>query len=312
MLIIPYYDTAPGHHILFGLILRCPNTMFRHLRLSLLILPLILLIGERTTAQLFYSGTEYGIIAGASQYFGDLNDNYGVKYIRPAGGVFIRQHITPYISLRGNLIYTKVGYDDAFNDNAFSKARNLNFNSNIIELALQSEFNFTRFATGEDGRRFTPYLTGGVGVFYYNPMADFMGQQQNLRKLGTEGQNLDGYESRKYHSFSVCFPVGLGFKYWLKPGLNLGFEIADRLTLTDYLDDVSTSYVGKDKFYDNPDHPNPAYYLQDRSQGQFLGREGKQRGNSQTYDQYMCAVFTLSFQLKVYRCPGYLKEGTLE
>src|SRR5205823_2160793 len=130
---------------------------------------------------------------------------------------------------------TSIGYEDAFNNNAFYKARNLSFKSDIVELAVQSEFNFTRFTTGEDGRRFTPYLTGGIGAFYFNPYTELAGSKQYLRKLGTEGQNLSGYEDRKYHSIAVCFPVGIGFKYWIKPGLNVGFEIADRLTLTDYL-----------------------------------------------------------------------------
>lgn len=93
------------------------------------------------------------------------------------------------------------------------------------------------------------------------------------------------------------------------------FEIADRLTLTDYMDDVSTSYVGSDKFPSSPDFPNPAHDLQDRSREVSsieLGRAGKQRGNSQTRDQYMYAIFTLSFQFKVYRCPAYLQDGVME
>ena len=273
---------------------------------------LLLICPGRANSQLFYSGKEYGITFGASQYFGDLNDNYGFKFIRPAGGFFMRQHLTPYIALRGELSYTKIGYDDAFNSNAFYKARNLSFTSDIVELSLQSEFNFTRFATGENGRRFTPYLTGGVGVFYYNPEAEFQGKKYSLRKLGTEGQNLEGNEAIKYKSIAACFPVGAGFKYWLSPGFNLGFEIADRLTFTDYIDDVSSSYIGSDKFFNNPDFPNPAFYLQDRSEGQFLGREGKQRGNGETFDQYLYAVFHLSFQLKVYRCPNYLQNDILE
>ena len=288
--------------------------MIRFFYVSTLLL-LIVSFRQEAAAQLFYSGTEYGITAGGSQYFGDLNDNYGLKTIHPAGGAFIRHQFTPYIAIRGALTYTKIGYDDRLSDNAFNRTRNLQFKSDIVELSVQSEFNFTRFATGEDGKRFTPYLTGGVGVFYYSPYTEFLGRRQYLRPLGTEGQKLDGYGERKYNSVNVCFPIGIGFKYWLKPGFNLGFEIADRLTLTDYLDDVSTSYIGSDKFYNDPDHPNPAYYLQDRStevSGNALGRTGKQRGNSQTTDQYMYFIFNLSFQLKVYRCPGYLKEGELE
>ncbi len=278
-------------------------------RLSLLLVVALSLFGQKASAQYFYSATEYGILLGGSQYFGDLNDHYGLKTIHPVYGMFLRQHLNPYISLRGNLSYTQIGYADRFSDNAYQKMRNLEFESNIVELSLQSEFNFRRFATGENGRRITPYLTGGIGVFYYSPYTEWNGKRYNLRKLGTEGQNLPGFEKRIYHSIAVCLPIGIGFKYWIRPGINLGVEVADRLTFSDYLDDVARTYIGANNFPDNnPDYPNPALNLQDRSEGRSLGRPGKQRGNSQTSDQYMYGIITLSFQLKVYRCPGYLRD----
>lgn len=273
----------------------------------------LLVAGVSSYAQTFFGAGEFGVIFGGSQYFGDLNDNYGFKYVRPAGGVFVRYHLNPYISVRGNLSYTKVGYDDKFSDNAFNKERNLNFRSDIVELSAQTEFNFFRFATGEDNSRFTPYLTGGVGIFYYNPYTTYDGRRYNLRNIGTEGQFAD-HPERKYGTMSVCFPIGAGFKYWIRPGVNFGFEVADRLTLTDYIDDVSTTYVGADKFPSDPQNPNPAYILQDRSieldPNNPLGRAGKQRGNSASKDQYLYFVFNISFQLKTYRCPGYMKRGS--
>lgn len=284
-----------------------------HFLLCLLSFPLFWV--QRADAQLFYSGTEYGTIVGGSHYFGDLNDEYGLKDPHFACGIFVRQHLTPFISLRGSLSYTKVGYSDSYSQNDFYRIRNLSFTSNIVEVAVQSEFNFKRFFTGEPTHRFAPYLTGGIAVFYYDPYANLNGQTYYLRKMGTEGQNLSGYEDRKYGTVGVAVPVGLGFKYWIKPGLNIGFEIADRLTFNDYLDDVSNSYVGAENFPNPPDYPNPAFYLQDRSpevSSVALGRPGKQRGNSQTKDQYLMAVFHLSFQLKVYRCPSYLQSDVWE
>jgi len=289
--------------------------MIRRLSLFCLIIAASLLRSERTAAQLFYSGTEYGITIGGSQYFGDLNDNYGFQTPHPVGGIFVRHLISQYIAVRGNLSLTRVSYDDKLSSNPFNKTRNLNFASNIAEFSVVSEFNFTRFATGDIGHRFTPYLLGGVGAFYYNPTAEFDNKRVNLRKMGTEGQNLPEYSGRKYGSVSVCFPVGAGFKYWVRPGVNLGFEVVNRLTLTDYLDDVSKTYVGSDKFANSPDFPNPAYYLQDRSRevgSTTLGYAGKQRGNSGSFDQYMYAVFNISFQLKVYHCPNWQKNDVME
>lgn len=263
-------------------------------------------------AQNYFSGSEYGISVGASQYFGDLNDEYGFKFMRPAVGGFTRLHMNPYIALMGSVNYTRVGYSDALSKNPYNQARNLSFQSDVFEAAIQAEFNFFRFATGETGNRWTPYLTGGIGVFYYNPFTYYEGKKYYLRPLGTEGQNA-GYNGRSYNSFSMCFPVGAGVKYWLRPGLNIGLEISDRLTTTDYLDDVSSTYVGSYHFPTDPQNPNPAYILQDRSiekdPNNPLGRGGKQRGNSSTKDQYMMFLVHLSFQLKVYRCPNYMNRG---
>lgn len=266
----------------------------------------------RTEAQNYFSGTEYGVSAGASQYFGDLNDEYGFRFVRPALGAFMRVHLNPYISVKGLVNYTHVGYSDKYSSNVYNQKRNLSFQSDIFEAAVQAEFNFFRFTTGEVGNRWTPYLTGGIGVFYYDPFAELNGKRYNLRQLGTEGQNV-GFDDRRYDKFSLCFPIGAGIKYWMRPGLNIGFEIANRLTTTDYLDDVSTTYVGSNYFPNDPAVQNPAYFLQDRSievtPADPLGRPGKQRGNSSTRDQYMMFLVHLSFQLKVYKCPAYMDRG---
>ena len=264
-------------------------------------------------AQYFYSGKEYGLSLGGSEYFGDLNTNYGFKYVRPAGGVFIRFHMNPYIAVKTTLNYAKVGYDDKYSSDPYQQKRNLNFKSDVGEFCVQAEFNFVKFATGDFGSRFTPYLTGGVGVFYYNPYTTYQGKRYYLRPLGTEGQNA-GFDSHKYSPVSVCFPVGAGVKWWMRPGMNVGFEVADRLTLTDYLDDVSSYYVGTKYFAKDPKYQQPpAYYLQDRSletnPSDPLGTPGKQRGNTSTRDQYLMFMVNVSFQLKVYRCPNYLRTS---
>ncbi len=272
---------------------------------------ILLLVSQAASAQFFFSAGEAGFAAGGAQYFGDLNER-SFKYVRPAGGLFFRYHFNPYIAGKVSLNYAHVGFDDKLSDNAYNKKRNLNFQSEIIEASIQAEFNFFKFATGDEKHRFTPYLTGGFGMFYYNPYSRYNDRTYYLRTIGTEGQNV-GFNENKYTKTSFCFPVGAGIKYWIRPGVNFGFEVADRLTLTDYIDDVSTNYVGGDKFAGKLDNPPPAYYLQDRSllvaPNDPLGRAGKQRGNSSTKDQYFTMLFTLSFQLKVYKCPGYMNRG---
>jgi hypothetical protein len=104
----------------------------------------------------------------------------------------------------------------------------------------------------------------------------------------------------------ICLPFGVGMKYALNDRMNLGFEIAHRFTNTDYLDDVSKTFVGQDRFPPGPDgQPSLAQRLQDRSYetGEIIGIEGRQRGLPNQKDQYVIAEITFSFNLTSYRCP---------
>ena len=83
---------------------------------------------------------------------------------------------------------------------------------------------------------------------------------------------------------AICFPIGIGIKYSINQSLNLSFEIAHRFTTTDYIDDVSTTYIGIDKFPSPNGQPSLAYLLQDRSYetGEPIGIEGPPAGMEQT------------------------------
>ncbi|MES1219772.1 MAG: DUF6089 family protein [Bacteroidota bacterium] len=252
---------------------------------------------------------EFGVGIGAGHYFGDLNTRARINRPKIAAGIFFRKNFGNYIALRLSANYARVGYSDIYNNyNEYMYRRNLSFNSNIWELALQGDFNFFKFIPGEPGYNFTPYITIGGGVFNYDPFAYLDGKKYNLRSLGTEGQGSAAYPDRKpYSSMAVCIPFGVGFKYSINEKINIGFEVVHRFTTTDYLDDVSKTYVEPSVFYNpsSPLPPPPAYYLYDRSYelGEPIGVAGRQRGNSQQKDQFATAMFYVTFNLQSYRCP---------
>ena len=100
----------------------------------------------------------------------------------------------------------------------------------------------------------------------------------------------------------------MGVKFWLSKGLTLNLEAINRSTTTDYLDDVSTTYIGKERFdeVDPGPYPSSASILQDRSNevtNSAIGIKGRQRGISTTRDQYLFFQLGLSFRLPTYRCP---------
>jgi hypothetical protein len=105
-------------------------------------------------------------------------------------------------------------------------------------------------------------------------------------------------------AFSV--PFGVGLKYSFNERINAGIEVVHRFTNTDYLDDVSTTFVEPSVFPPNPDGtPSPALLLSDRSYetGPLIGGKGVQRGLSQQKDQFVTAIIYVSFNLQSYRCP---------
>jgi hypothetical protein len=271
---------------------------------------LFVLSEERASAQYesIVQEGEFGLAAGAAHYFGDLNTNARLNRPKIALGAFFRKQFGNYIAIRVAANYCQLGYSDIYNTkNEYQHRRNLSFNTNIWELALQGDFNFFKFVPGDPYYRFTPYITFGIGAFSYDPYAYYQGQKVFLRPLGTEGQGTAAYPDRKpYGTMALCFPFGAGVKYNWNDRTNIGFEIVYRFTTTDYIDDVSKTYVGADKFPPLPDgSPSLAYLLQDRSYetGDVIGIEGRQRGYPKQKDAYVMAMITVSFNLTSYRCP---------
>jgi hypothetical protein len=251
---------------------------------------------------------EFGVGIGAAHYFGDLNTRAKVNRPKLAATAFFRKNFGNYIAVRVGASYAQLGYSDIYNEhNEYMKSRNLSFNTNVWELAVQGDFNFFRFMPGEPGYNFTPYVTFGVGVFNYDPYAMLQGQKQFLRPLNTEGQGSTLYPDRKpYGSMAFSIPFGAGVKYCINERINIGFEIVHRVTGTDYLDDVSKTYVDPAVFPSLPNgDPSPAFLLHDRSYelGDPIGLPGRQRGVMTQKDQFATAIFYISFNLQSYKCP---------
>jgi hypothetical protein len=281
--------------------------MFR----TLLLLAVLSLSSLFTSAQreAVVQEGEFGVGIGAGHYFGDLNTRAHINRPKFAATAFFRKNFGNYIAVRVGASFAQLGYSDIYNDhNEYMQKRNLSFNSNVWELALQGDFNFFRFMPGEPGYNFTPYVTFGVGVFNYDPFAMLQGQKYFLRPLNTEGQGTTQYPDRKpYGSMAFSIPFGAGVKYCINERINVGFEIVNRVTGTDYLDDVSKTYVDPSIFPTLPNgDPSPAYLLHDRSYelGEPIGLPGRQRGIMTQKDQFATAIFYISFNLQSYKCPS--------
>lgn len=178
---------------------------------------------------------------GASAYVGDLQkDEAFLVQPRTAITVGASYDITPFIRLRSDLSFMGIKGDDKLNKSLYAKIRNLNFKSNVWELAILGEYDFVNLFLKRE-TIFTPYVFGGPGIFHFKPTTiDRNGNKVSLRDIGTEGQLLGNpsYNYRKYSLLQLNFQIGGGFRVQVSDELTLGMEVSYRKLNTDYIDDV--------------------------------------------------------------------------
>ncbi|MDO9511649.1 MAG: DUF6089 family protein [Bacteroidales bacterium] len=262
------------------------------LRKSIFLFVYFILITMSTKAQYL----ETGITGGLSYYLGDLNHATQFSQAQPAGGIVVRYNYTTRWALKGNLLIGSLkGSDEATGK---TPGRNLSFQSSISEFSLQAELNFLEYFTGSKRDVFTPYLFGGIALFMFNPKAEFQGNLIELQPLNTEGQNTLAYPDRKpYVLTNFSFPFGMGVKFSLNKKVCAGIEWGMRKTLSDYIDDLSTTYYLESSIID----PNNAEQFM--SDPDMTHRPGMQRGTSKTTDWYSFAGVFITYKFSLAKEP---------
>ena len=267
--------------------------MYRKTGIITILLIFFVFFYFNTKAQVV-SNTEIGIMGGSSYYLGDINSKH-FDYMMPSGGIVIRKNIDRRIVVKSELLLGNIRADDARNRNDTMKLnRNLHFRSPIYELSGQVEFNFLPYETGNSLYPFTPFIFAGVSLFRFNPKAEANnGEWISLQPLGTEGQGTTSFQDRKKYALTqFSIPMGGGFKIAVNKTFNIILEYGIRKTFTDYLDDVSTSYIGGNLIDMSP----LGIEMSDKS---LNGPQAKdfQRGDSKDKDWYTFTGITLSFKI---------------
>ncbi|MEP7110244.1 MAG: hypothetical protein ABI760_19770, partial [Ferruginibacter sp.] len=111
-----------------------------------------------------------------------------------------------------------------------------------------------------------------------------------------EGQGLAQYPDRKMYSLTqFCIPFGGGWKWKFKEGYEIIYEVGVRYLLTDYLDDVSTTYVNPELL--QVERGRIAAELAYRYNNNPASIEGRKRGNPKVKDWYYMTGFKLLIKL---------------
>lgn len=287
--------------------------------LTLSILPFI------SNAQAWrYVRHEVSFGVGVSNFLGDLGGAKGIgthyfkdlkaQSTRPSLIAGYKFMISPAFSVKATALWGFLHGDDAVTKNVIRNNRNLSFRSMLGEFNAIFEFYpwgervspryKIRGIAGNEAITLMPYFFTGFGMSLFNPKAQYNGDWIALQPLGTEGQGLPGRPD-KYKRITMNFPLGAGVKYLIDRKWSITFDLSVRYTLSDYLDDVSTTYY-------HPDAIEAAYgpeaaELSDQAADPSLGYTGvvvyqnglvnyMQRGNPKYNDAYMFAIFSLNYR----------------
>ncbi len=260
---------------------------------TLLLAVLFIFISTTESNAQYKPNQEFGILGGTGYYIGDMNSTH-FNNLRVAGGITYRKNFDRRFTFKSSALYTNVYANDENSKDLIKVNRNLKFKSDIIELSGQIEFNFLAYETGNSLYNWTPFIFTGVSIFNYNPQAEGSdGQWYDLQELGTEGQGTTSFPNRKKYSLTqLSVPFGGGVKIGVSDNFNIIVEYGLRKTFTDYIDDVSTTYVGIPSEF-----TNIAIELADQSiDGPQLA--GIARGDETNKDWYSFSGITLSFRLQ--------------
>lgn len=234
---------------------------------------------------------EIGLHAGLANYTGDLAKYIVVSETQPAAGLFARLNFNNTWALTATASQLRISGND--NNFSYNAPRNINFRTDITELAGVVEFNYFKYGTGVRDLNFTPYVYWGLGVCFYNPKALYNNEWHELRPYQTEGA------ANAYSGVTAVMPMGIGLKWMPNKRMSIEWSFGLRKTYSDYLDDVSRTYVDPSKQLNEKGLigavlADPASL---KNEGTFINKPGYQRGNPDFNDWYFATNFSISYRI---------------
>jgi len=203
---------------------------------------LLVLTPGRLTAQNFEAGT----FVGFSAYRGDLNTDRLFHKVYPAAGLVARFNHNQRLSTRAIATYTILRGSDRSTEqtyrNILGRANHptvyYEFETSVVELSLQGEFNLLSFKQGDMVTRATPFLFAGIGGIWFSPDPMEFSNGGDQREP-TGGDHWHPDDDQGYSAIALAGILGLGVKYNLSKRLVASMEFGLRITGTDYIDEVS-------------------------------------------------------------------------
>jgi hypothetical protein len=284
---------------------------------------------------------EVGLNLGPSFFLGDLGGNYGKgkTFIKDVNlpvtklmkGLYVNFYPAEWFGFRLAVNMGELeGYDSLTSsvdkDANERKKRNLGFKSALNEAYVAAEIYPTVFLEQYDGLQYKlrPYGVAGIGYFHFNPKGQYIAPDGTkswvaLQPLHLEGQGFPEYPDKKNYSLTQqAIIMGAGFKYYIKENLYIGLEILHRKTFTDYIDDVSTTYIDPHYFdvHLSPQNAIIARQLayRERLLNPSVSRPyiGYQRGDPKQNDAYFSGLIRFGWRLNGANSPSQMIKKQLK
>lgn len=238
---------------------------------------------------------EIGVFVGGSLFKGDIgahSNEYILFNSQPALGFQFKRNLNYHFGINLTVNRSELYGADKYSSDAFELERNLHFKSKITEFGLMLEFNFRPYMSRDPEHNMSPFIFAGITKFFFNPQAKHPdGTWQNLRSIGTEGQGSDFYPTRRLYDLEgISVPFGIGYKINVYDFLTLNFNLSWRITFTDYIDDVSSTYIDISTLDDFDAK------LVDQSNNKF--NPGFQRGDPNNNDKYGFVGLTILYSIQ--------------
>lgn len=262
-----------------------------------------------------YGHPEISGTVGITNFLGDLGGNRGIgrrfikdyKFItaHPLFGVSVAYYPENWYKIKAGIDITKIeGADSLINNTGDQERwrywRNLSFRSNIFEAYVGAEFYPLVLADQYHSmKKFTPFLGIGIGAFKFKPQAQLDGKWIDLKPLHLEGEGFKEYpKSKNYSLVQLYAPFSGGARYILNNRWSLSSGFIYHYAFTDYVDDVSNTYIDPSYFdkYLSPGDAAIAHKLYARSLRPEKVRPGIDRGHRDN-DTYLTFFITISYKL---------------
>ncbi|WP_379968182.1 DUF6089 family protein [Epilithonimonas sp. UC225_85] len=179
---------------------------------------------------------EIGVQLGMSNLVGDIGrtnyvlqkpvgsiSDYGLPFY---GGLMYRMNFNPYQTVRLNLGFSNIQFDDRYAAENYRRVRQLRGTNSVFSADLLFEYNFLP-VNEEQVSMLSPYVFGGVSGLY-------MEASKPELIINSASNVIVSYSKDK--AFTMALPVGVGLKYKFNYNWALSGEFTFRPTFSDKVD----------------------------------------------------------------------------